>query len=79
MVNIIDVVDRTGRAFTMPGSVNVHRKTLGKDAVRQLSDLTQQYWNQQANHPTWNGLTLDALDGVVWRTPDTPQNANAFG
>lgn len=22
---------------------------------------------------------LNALDGVVWRTPDTPQNANAFG
>ncbi|MCE3130102.1 hypothetical protein LXD99_20815, partial [Yersinia enterocolitica] len=29
-------------------------------------------------HPHWCGLTLLAVDGVVWRTPDTPENDTAF-
>ncbi len=29
-------------------------------------------------HPHWCGLTLLAIDGVFWRTPDTPENDAAF-
>lgn len=43
-----------------------------------LLALTQQYWNKEANHPKGYRLTLNAVDGVVWRTPDTPDNANTF-
>ncbi len=39
---------------------------------------TATLWHQQCQHPTWAGLQLLAVDGVVWRTPDTPDNAVAF-
>ena len=29
-------------------------------------------------HPHWHGLRLLGVDGVVWRTPDTPENNAAF-
>lgn len=46
--------------------------------MRELFDITRQYWNQQAVHPQWHGLNLFAVDGVVWRTADTPENRAAF-
>ena len=78
IVNLMDIVDRTGRSFTAPSSVIARRKTLGEDAIRELFNLTQQHWHKEARHPLWHGLTLNAVDGVVWRTPDTPENAAAF-
>lgn len=79
IVNLMDIVDRTGRAFTAPSSVIARRKTLGEDAIRELFNLTQHHWHAEAKHPFWNGLTLNAVDGVVWHTPDTPENMDAFG
>ncbi|MGE6235408.1 IS4 family transposase, partial [Aeromonas media] len=29
-------------------------------------------------HPDWAGLQLLAVDGVMWRTPDTAENTAAF-
>lgn len=78
IVNLMDIVDRTGTPFTARSSVIQRRKTLGEDAVRELFNITQQHWNQQAAHPQWHGLNLFAVDGVVWRTPDTPENRAAF-
>lgn len=78
IVNLMDIADRTGRPFTAASSVIARRKTLGEDAVRELFNLTQQHWHKEAHHPLWNGLTLNAVDGVVWRTPDTPENAAVF-
>lgn len=78
IVNLMDIVDRTGTPFTARSSVIQRRKTLGEAAVRELFDITQRHWNQQANHPQWHGLNLFAVDGVVWRTPDTPENRAAF-
>ncbi|WP_042870614.1 IS4 family transposase, partial [Dickeya poaceiphila] len=78
IVNLMDIADRTGRPFTAPSSVIARRKTLGEDAIRVLFELTQQHWHEESRHPLWNGLTLNAVDGVVWRTPDTPDNAAAF-
>lgn len=75
IVNLMDIVDRTGRSFTAPSSVIARRKTLGEDAIRVLFDITQQYWHAEAKHPLWHGLTLNAVDGVVWHTQDTPENA----
>ncbi|AFI91002.1 IS4 ORF [Pectobacterium parmentieri] len=79
IVNLMDIADRTGRPFTAPSSVVSRRKTLSEDAVRVLFELTQQHWHEEARHPLWHGLTLNAVDGVVWRTPDTPDNAHTFG
>lgn len=78
IVNLMDITDRTGEPFTARSSVIQRRKTLGEDAVRELFDITQQHWNQQAAHPKWHGLNLFAVDGVVWRTADTPENSKAF-
>lgn len=78
IVNLMDIVDRTGTPFTARSSVIQRRKTLGEDAVRELFDITQQHWNQQAAHPQWHELNLFAVDGVVWRTPDTPENRAEF-
>lgn len=78
IVNLMDIADRSGRSFTAPSSVIARRKKLGEDPVRVLFDLTQQHWHRESRHPLWHGLTLNAVDGVVWRTPDTPENAAAF-
>lgn len=78
IVDLMDIVDRTGRSFTAPSSVIARRKTVGEDAIRVLFDLTQKHWHEEAKHPRWHGLTLNAVDGVVWLTPDTPENAEAF-
>ncbi|WP_432399622.1 IS4 family transposase [Pantoea allii] len=78
IVNLMDICDRTGTPFTARSAVVQRRKTLGEDAVRELFDITQRYWHEQAAHPQWHGLNLFALDGVVWRTADTPENNEAF-
>ncbi|MCP1108589.1 IS4 family transposase, partial [Serratia nevei] len=78
IVGLMDIVDRNGCPFTARSSVIQRRKTLGEDAVRELFDITQRFWNQQAAHPRWHGLNLFAVDGVVWRTADTPENSAAF-
>lgn len=79
IVNLMDIVDRTGRPFTAPSSVIQRRKTLGEDPIKALFALTAEHWHQEARHPLWHGLTLLGVDGVVWRTPDTPENEAAFG
>lgn len=78
IVGLMDIVDRNGCPFTARSSVIQRRKTLAEEAVRELFDITQRYWNQQAAHPRWHGLNLFAVDGVVWRTADTPENNAAF-
>ncbi|KKF36680.1 IS4 family transposase [Erwinia tracheiphila] len=78
IVNLMDITDRTGAPFTARSAVIQRRKTLGENAVRELFDITQQHWNQQAAHPKWHGLNLFAVDGVVWRTADTPENRAVF-
>ncbi|PUZ94668.1 IS4 family transposase, partial [Acinetobacter nosocomialis] len=35
-------------------------------------------WHNATPHPHWCGLTLLAIYGVFWRTPDTPENDAAF-
>ena len=56
-----------------------YRQRLGSAAVREVFSLTQQRWHASANHPTWAGLRLLSVDGVVWRTPDTDDNRTHYG
>ena len=78
IVNLMDIVDRTGRSFTAPRSVIDRRETPGEDAILVLFELTQKHWHEEAKHLRWHELMLNAVDGVVWRTHDTPENAEAF-
>lgn len=75
---MLDIVNRDKRPFVAPSAVVQRRQDLGVDAIKQLFDLTQSFWNEKANHPHWNGLNLLAIDGVVWRTEDTPENNKAY-
>jgi len=78
IVNMPDIVNRDKRAFVAPSAVVQRRQDLGFDAIEKLFDLTQSFWNKEANHPHWNGINLFAIDGVVWRTEDTPENNKMY-
>ncbi len=67
VVNQLDIVLPGKR----PSAVVQARQRLGNDAVRRVFEQTQ-------SPPHWCGLTLLAVDGVVWRTPDSPDNQAAF-
>jgi len=55
IVNLMDIMDRTGRSFTAPCSVIARRKKPGENAIRELFSLTQQHWHEEARH--WTGMT----------------------
>lgn len=78
LVNQLDTVDRTGKAFVAPSALTQRRKTLGEDAIKVVFERMTASWLENAKLPQRNGLTLLGVDGVVWRTPDNPQNEEAF-
>ncbi|HAH9960397.1 TPA: hypothetical protein HIF91_004825 [Escherichia coli] len=39
---------------------------------------TAQLWHNATPHPHWCGLPLLAIDGVFWRTSDTPVTNGAI-
>ncbi|CAM4045616.1 IS4 family transposase [Vibrio aerogenes] len=78
IVNMLDIVDRTGKPFVAPSALTRRRKDLGESAAKALFECTQKHWTDCANFPDWNGLTLLGVDGVIWRTEDSEENAQAF-
>lgn len=64
------------RPFVTPSAVIQARQRLGSEAVRRVFTQTAQLWHEATPHPHWCGLTLLAIDGVFWRTPDTPENGS---
>jgi len=66
------------RPLVAPSAVVQARQRLGSEAVKHVFTCSANIWNTEANHPTWNGLTLLGVDGVVWRTPDTQENREVF-
>lgn len=66
------------KPLVAPSAVVQARQRLGADAVKEVFHRSQQMWHQQAEHPTWSGLKLLGVDGVVWRTPDTPENRERY-
>ncbi|WP_371185203.1 IS4 family transposase [Thalassotalea maritima] len=78
VVNMLDIVDREGKPFVAPSALTQRRKDLGEAAAKALFECTGRHWYEHAKLPTWNGLTLLGVDGVVWRTEDTPQNNESF-
>lgn len=78
LANQLDILLPGDRPFIVPSAFTQARQKLADKAVEQVFRQTAALWHQQSQHPTWAGLQLLALDGVVWRTPDTPDNATAF-
>ncbi|HEH9420169.1 TPA: transposase domain-containing protein, partial [Aeromonas sobria] len=78
LVNQLDILLPGDRPFVAPSAFLQARQKLGHKSIERLFHETAAGWHQQANHPGWAGLQLLAVDGVMWRTPDTPDNAAAF-
>ena len=77
LVNQLDILLPNGTPYVAPSAVTQARHKLGSDSIRSIFKQTQFKWHEQAQHPVWCGLY--GVDGVVWRTPDTPENSKAFG
>jgi len=78
IVNHLDIMLPGKRPFVAPSAVVQARQRLGVEPVKRVFEQTQALWHQQTPHPHWSGLTLLGVDGVVWRTPDSPENQAAF-
>lgn len=78
IVNQLDIVLPGGKPFVAPSAIVQARQRLGEESIREVFEQTQVLWNKQIPQPNWCGLTLLGLDGVVWRTPDSPENQCAF-
>ncbi len=78
VVNQLDIVLPGKRPFVAPSAVVQARQKLGVEPVKAVFEKTQFLWRDKTRSPHWNGLTLLGVDGVVWRTPDTPENSQAF-
>ncbi len=79
VVSQLDILLPGKKPFVAPSAVIQARKRLGSEVVKAVFNKTQQLWHEKTPHPDWHGLTLHAVDGVVWRTPDTPDNDQHFG
>lgn len=66
------------KPLVAPSAVVQARQRLGADSVKEVFHQSQKMWHKKAEHPTWSGLTLLGVDGVVWRTPDTEDNRETF-
>lgn len=79
VVSQLDVLLPGKKPFVAPSAVIQARKRLGSEVMKTVFNQTQQLWQSKTPHPNWHGLTLHAVDGVVWRTPDTKSNDEHFG
>ncbi|APS32798.1 Transposase [Serratia marcescens] len=79
LVSHLDIMLPGRRPFVAPSAVVQARQRLGEEVVRLVFEKTRQLWFEKTPLSHWNGLTLLAVDGTLWRTPDTPENDAAFG
>lgn len=83
--SIAEVVERLDLA--LPGdqpptssALSQARQRLGTEPLERLFELTARHWAlPELEHSRCQGWRIVALDGVVWRTPDTVENRAAFG
>ena len=62
-----------------PSAMVQARQRLGAEAVEQVFRKMADHWYQQNEFERWNGLNILGVDGVVWRTTDSPENREQFG
>ncbi|WP_435929291.1 IS4 family transposase [Dryocola sp. BD613] len=79
LVSHLDILLPGKRPFVAPSAVVQALQRFGEDVIRLMFEKTQRLWFEKTPLSHWNGLTLMAVDGTVWRTPDTPENDAAFG
>lgn len=62
-----------------PSAAVQGRQRLGSEPLAQLFAQLTRAWGHQEASLTSLGLRMLAVDGVVWSTPDTPENRQALG
>jgi len=56
------------------------RQRLGEEPIKWLFKQSAEVWgNERYPQDDWHGLQLFAIDGALFRTPDTPQLREHFG
>jgi hypothetical protein len=80
------IVQQLGLAFgdgkaPAPSAAVQGRQRLGEEPLAVLFDQLAKSWGQAVVPASagFRGLRSFAVDGVVWSTPDTPENRLAFG
>lgn len=69
-----------GDALLARSGLSEARQRLGADPVEWLFRQTGQQWgNERYPHDDWQGLQVLAVDGALFRTPDTPELREHFG
>ncbi|MGD9888242.1 MAG: IS4 family transposase [Halothiobacillaceae bacterium] len=71
---------RNGQPMSVPSAAVAGRQRLGDEPMEALFRQLTQAWTSfdEGAQRAW-GLRLLAVDGVVWSTPDTPENREALG
>lgn len=62
-----------------PSATVQGRQRLGSQPLQELFGQMTRAWGHQTQLPSGLGLRMLAVDGVVWSTPDTPENRQALG
>lgn len=78
IANKLDIMLPGKNQLVAPSAMVQARQRLGDESVKQVFNKAAEIMYQQANLETWYGLNLLAVDGVVWRTADSPDNREAF-
>ena len=79
LVSHLDLMLPGNRPYVAPSAVVQARQRLGADVMKRMFELTNQLWFDKLPTSHWNNLSILAVDGTVWRTPDTPENSARFG
>jgi hypothetical protein len=84
ILNVAEVLDLAlpgqGNGAISSSALSQARQRLGSEPLEWLFRRTATQWaHQEAGRHRWQGLAVYALDGVVWRAPDTPDNREHFG
>lgn len=74
----LEIVLPGQRPLVAPSALVQARQRLGVEAVQRIFHGLAHHWYQAHEHECWCGLNLLAVDGVVWRASDTPENREAF-
>ena len=67
--------------YCVPSAAVQARQRLGREPLAALFSLISQAWfdESQQQYSTFQGLSVCAVDGVVWSMPLTKENFNHFG
>lgn len=66
--------------FISKSAITQNRQKLGCEPVEALFHISSKSWNDSTSKEgKWKGLSLNAMDGTTFKTPDTPLNRYTYG